>query len=418
MSPRKLELEPLGRGLRRWSEADVERALGELQRRRRAEARLAEALPEVSRGLRRWDSEQVEEQLRDLDFRMNQRRSVSTWVVVSGAVLAAAAIALVSWRGAETSRATTARLAAVGKAAASTAGAGAASRMRRLALSDGSEVNLPDSTSQARVTEERAEQVVVTLEAGRAEFRVKHRAERRFVVQIGGVQIEDLGTVFEVERGALEVSIRVREGRVRVVWQDQRVELGAGEQGRYPLEQSSGTTEKAEAAEKPASAATTPPKPAAAEIAWRAAAQAGRYKEAFQLLERESFATVPGEPSDLLLAADVARFSGHPEKAVQPLRNLLRLHGGDPRCPAAAFTLGSILLRNLGRPGEAAGAFDESLRLAPAGNLSEDAAAHAAEAWFKAGQRGRAQAALERYQTLHPSGRHLAFLKGLIQSRD
>lgn len=279
----------------------------------------------------------------------------------------------------------------------------------------GSDVTLPDSASQARVAENSPKQVTVVVEGGRAQFRVKHSAERRFLVLIGGVQVEDLGTVFHVERGVLDVSIQVLEGRVRVLWQGQRAELSAGEQGRYPLAEPSVANDLAG---KAPSASAAVPKAPVADLAWRAEAREGRYKEAFQLLERESFGSVRDEPSDLLLAADVARLSGHAEKALQPLRNLLRRHRADPRCPAAAFTLGSVLLRDLGRASEAAQAFEDAVRLAPSGNLSEDAAARAAEAWFKAGQRARAEAALQRYQSQHPAGRHLAFLKRLIQSRD
>ena len=155
----------------------------------------------------------------------------------------------------------------------------------------------------------------------------------------------------------------------------------------------------------------------APETTWRQAATQGRYKEAFQLLERDDFGSVRDEPGDLLLAADAARFSGNPARAVAPLRDLLARHRGHPQSHAAAFTLGSVLLRNLNRPGDAAAAFEEALRLAPSGNLAEDAAARATEAWLKTGDQKRARAAFDRYAARYPAGRHLAFLERLFQSR-
>ena len=151
--------------------------------------------------------------------------------------------------------------------------------------------------------------------------------------------------------------------------------------------------------------------------AWRTAAREGRYGPAFNLLQQDGFETVRDEPNDLLLAADVARLSGHPRDAVKPLRTLLHRYRRDPRSPAAAFTLGSVLMRDLGRPREAAQAFADAERLAPAGNLAEDAIARAAEAWHRAGDDTRARAELARYASAYPGGRHLSSLRGMIDSR-
>jgi TolA-binding protein len=119
-------------------------------------------------------------------------------------------------------------------------------------------------------------------------------------------------------------------------------------------------------------------------------------------------------PAELLAAADEARLSGNPQAAVAPLRRLVARYARDPRAPAAAFTLGWLLLTDLGRSREAAVAFAEAERIAPRGALAEDAAARVAESWQKAGDTHRAAQAARRYQQLYPTGRYTALMRGLI----
>ena len=106
-------------------------------------------------------------------------------------------------------------------------------------------------------------------------------------------------------------------------------------------------------------------------------------------------------PRDLLLAADVARLSHHSGQAVTPLRRLLASFPGDPRAPLAAFTLGRVLLDELGRPREAAEAFAR----ARSGAMAEDALAREVEAWSRAGDSATARTRAELYLQLYPKGR-------------
>ena len=122
------------------------------------------------------------------------------------------------------------------------------------------------------------------------------------------------------------------------------------------------------------------------------------------------------EASDLLLASDVARLSKHPAQAATLLRKLLASHESDARAPSAAFTLGWVLMNELGRPREAALAFARAEALAPRGNLAEDAVARAVEAWYRAGELSRAKAEVERYRNAYPQGRHHAMLQRLVMT--
>jgi transmembrane sensor len=116
---------------------------------------------------------------------------------------------------------------------------------------------------------------------------------------------------------------------------------------------------------------------------------------------------VRDEVNDLLLAADVARLSHHPAEAVEPLRQILRLHASDPRSSLAAFTLGRVLLESLGEPREAADAFAEVQALAPGGELLADALARETEARAAAGDMVTARTLAERYVRDFPTGARL-----------
>ena len=94
-------------------------------------------------------------------------------------------------------------------------------------------------------------------------------------------------------------------------------------------------------------------------------------------------------------------------EAVAPLSRLLREHAADPRAPLAAFTLGRVLLDELGRPREAAQSFLRVQELDPSGPLSQDALAREVEAWSRAGEGSSARARALQYVQKYPTGRRL-----------
>jgi transmembrane sensor len=113
----------------------------------------------------------------------------------------------------------------------------------------------------------------------------------------------------------------------------------------------------------------------------------------------------------LMRSADAARRAGHPAQALPYLRRLLRDHPADARAPLAAFTLGRILLAELGRPAEAADAFALSRRLAPAGPMASHALAREVEAAARGGDAARARRLAETYIADYPAGPHLAAVR-------
>jgi len=338
------------------------------------------------------------------------RRWQVTGLAVFGAAAAATLVATVApWPAVTTSP---------------TAGSGPP---RPLVLADGSEVLTDAPATPIQIKEQTKERTVVRLSSGAARFRVKHDARRLFRVDAGPIQIEDLGTVFRVAHQAGGgVRVVVSEGRVAVLSPatGARVELGAGDERffstadralptapRGPRADGAPAGQSGLAAGAPLEepALATPPPPPAALVPPTRPSAAGP-----PAVRGQPRVHIEEDPAELLAEADVARRSREPRAAVAPLRRLVQRHPKDPRAPSAAFTLGWVLLTDLGRPREAAVAFADAERLAPRGALAEDAAARIAEAWQSAGDSRRAAEAARRYEQMYPTGRYVGLMHGLI----
>src|SRR5262249_8117411 len=151
-------------------------------------------------------------------------------------------------------------------------------------------------------------------------------------------------------------------------------EVGPGEHRTF----TTGAEAADAAAEPEAHTARARPVPS-----WRPLAESGRFGDAYVALKATAPNSVRDETGELMLAADVARLSGHPADAVPYLERILGSRGSDPRAGLAAFTLGRVLLEELGRPAEAANAFARARRAG--GPLAEDALAREVEASSRAG---------------------------------
>jgi transmembrane sensor len=138
---------------------------------------------------------------------------------------------------------------------------------------------------------------------------------------------------------------------------------------------------------------------------WRPLAESGRFDEARAALKQAGPNAVRDETGDLLLAADAARLGGYPSEAVPYLERVVRAHASDPRSGLASFTLGRVLLDELGRPREAAEAFSRARKAG--GPLAEDALAREVEAASRAGDTTRSRELAREYLTRYPQGRRL-----------
>jgi transmembrane sensor len=254
----------------------------------------------------------------------------------------------------------------------------------------------------------------VSVDSGAARFAVDKRkieaGEAPFRVSADEVLVEVLGTVFTVDRQSPGVvAVKVDEGRVRVSWGTDGVAsrlLEAGESGRFSKqgELVDAVVPEPEAAEPPTEAVVpTPVKASTPTGAWRQLARVGRYDAAFRALQRD-LSQMSDVPHDLLLAADVARLSHHPEEAVAPLNRVVTHFARDDRAAPASFLLGRVLLENLGRASDAAKAFAQTRKLSPTGPLAEDALGREVEALRKAGQAAAASERAREYVKRYPGG--------------
>ena len=279
-----------------------------------------------------------------------------------------------------------------------------------LDLPDGSRVTRLDELSIVRVDEASKARARLELVRGGARFDVTPNPTRPFSVLAGPVQVEVVGTEFTVERIGPKVRVSVLHGRVKVAWSGLAAHVAEGETGMFPRDE----VEPAPAAARPVEAMPATPgdaaavaseSPGAAIPVWRQLANERKFLEARSALEQGGW-NVPNNPTDLLLAADVARKSNEPAKAVPLLRRVVQNFSSDPRASAAAFTLGKTLM-GMGSARDAAQAFARAGALDKGGAISEDALAREVEAWARAGDQARAGQRARDYVARYPAGLRL-----------
>jgi transmembrane sensor len=374
----------------------------------------------------RWDGARTERTLDGLHDKQRRRKRRAQVLWTGGAAITALAV-FVALRGEPLGHSDTTKQAAAPVVAMQPL---AASNALHLQLSDGSEVRLRDAQTQVRVDEVTHARVALDLQSGQARFDVQHREERTFRVRSGQVTVEVLGTSFELEREAARTRVLVFRGRVAVSWPGGRTELAAGEAGWFPrpvpgvtasgpgVTARGGTAPFAaeEHAEVPLSAARRGAKAAgrkprvvsspAADNTWRERAEQGDFEHAYELLASSGH-PVADDVEELLLAADAARLSGHPDAALPLLRRVIDRHSNDARAPLAAFTLGGVLMQQLGEPREAEAAYARARALSLNKSLAEDALARQVEAAHRAGDAARARVLAREYLDQYPKGRRV-----------
>jgi len=335
-----------------------------------------------------WSAEQTERLPQRL-LAERRRRALTRGVASVSAVLALAA-GLWLWSP---------KTADFSSAAPAVASALTTPSERDFALPDGSQVRLLGVGSKVEVLAQTAALVRTKLGAGSARFDVRHDPARVFEVESGDVRVRVLGTAFSVALEGQLTRVAVERGAVRVQWTGGEAFLSAGQSGLYP------PPAAAEASKAPAEPLSDLAGSVGDEAAaWRKLAKRGAYVEAYKALGPAAAKSVRDEPSDLMLAADVARLSRHPGEATRFLSRVSDGFPRDKRAPLAAFTLGRVLLEDLGQAGRAADAFRRAHQLAPKGPLAADALAREVDAAQRAGQADRARQVAARYLQLYPEG--------------
>jgi len=276
---------------------------------------------------------------------------------------------------------------------------------RVVSFHDGSRAELDRSTSRLEVSSDSGEHVSLKLLEGGARFDVVPNPKRIFEVESGPVRVRVIGTAFSMLRTEEGTRVAVERGRVRVLWADRQVELGAGEGREFPP-----PPEAAPAADALPLSTALPGE--AVEAEWRELARRGEYASAYTALRRTKSPLRGAE--ELMLAADVARLSGNAAQAVPHLQAVVQRFRSDPRAPVASFTLGRVYLDNLGQPAEAAAAFRRTRTAWPRGPLAQDAWAREVAAWRRAGQTTEAAQTARQYLERHPKGPHAETMRRLV----
>ena len=280
-----------------------------------------------------------------------------------------------------------------------------------LRLADRSVITLAPGARIAPTAND-ASRFELALARGHARFEVEPGGPRRWRIDCGPVIVEVIGTVFEIDRDETRIRVSVEHGIVAV--RGERVpggtrRLGAGESIEIVLREiaAAPVAPAPPVAPPPADARPTPV--AAARGArverWESLAEEGEHARAYEELgatgveERVARAGT----HELMLLADVARLSGHPDEAIAPLERVLAEHPGDAQAPLAAFILGGIQ-RSRGAHADAATAFARADELGVPAALREDARAAIAVERGRAGDIEGADAAARRYLEHHPAG--------------
>jgi transmembrane sensor len=404
-----------------------------------AHERMKEALAQVQAP---WDAARTERTLRTLPVARRKKRARRA---VGGGLVAALLLGPVLWLGSGRNELPSASLDAHGRSvptleATSGHAVDAAKDTRQLRLTDGSTVVLMDARTDVSVERVDEHLVSLALREGRARFEVSARPERVFRVRTAEVTVEVLGTIFEVEQQAARTRVQVTRGRVAVSWADQRAILVAGDERVFPLPGSAASqagapssvdllphvselelpshlSSRGRAAKGTSSSAALLARPNVhssprhardneAPDSWREHAEGGDFKSAFPLLPKtDTMATM--SVSDLMLAADAARLSGHPREALPYLTRVVEAHPDDTRAPLAAFTLGGVLMHQLGLPREAEAAYARARATTPSEALAQDALARQVEAASRAGDEVLAQRLARVYLEKYPEGRRV-----------
>ena len=369
-----------------------------------------------------WDAARTERTLRALP---TKRRKKRVRRAVGGGLLAALLLGPALWLGIARHGATNDTL--------------ASNDTRQLRLADGSSVALLDTRTDVAVESVEAHLVALHLREGHARFEVSARAERVFRVRTAEVTVEVLGTIFDVEQREGRTRVSVTRGRVAVIWAEQRDVLVAGDERLFPPLASApphaaandsvpsklapATLDAARRAPTPLSAQTSlagaaktrrspralphdEPSEGTSATSWRDHAEGGDFKSAFPLIPKtDTMETM--SVSDLMLAADAARLSGHPRAALPFLGRVIDAFPEDARAPLAAFTLGGVLMHQLGLPREAEAAYGTARATTQSVALQQDALARQVEAASRAGDEALARKLAQEYLDQYPEGRRV-----------
>lgn len=336
--------------------------------------------------------------------------SVGGWVRGGLVVMGLAVVALATlfvWRGAEDASGVLAAGGAVETAEAP----------MRVALVEGSEIEV-GSESRLSVRDARGlEDVDVELARGRARFDVVRRPSRAFrvhAVSDGGVEVEVtvIGTAFTVAHEGGEIGVRVERGVVEVRVGGDVTRLTVGQEWRSrPADE--GTADEAAAPSQDTEPSTPVGTPTETEPHAGLEAHASTTVNEAEVAHPRRTPAVPAPDARVLFErAREARQAGSVAEAARLYGELVAAHDDDPRAGVAAFELARLRMDHLGDPRGALRAVDRALA-GGSGAYREDAMARRAVLLDRLGREVECRSAREAYLGSFAAGVHRAEISAL-----
>jgi hypothetical protein len=283
----------------------------------------------------------------------------------------------------------------------------------------------------------------ILLERGELDARVVHSSGAQWDFEAGPFRVHVIGTRFslswdparerfalDLREGAVElfaptfdghcvvkagqsVAVAVRESQVSGPCRSRGVASPGAARPAQPPERDP-VTEHLRAAPDPASVVSAKPGSSSdrapalrARIGgWRQLAIDGDRPAAWQALSGGGFdrAEQSASAEDLLLIADLARFSRAPDRATHALLELRKRFPGSAEASRAAFLLGRIAVDQLGLPLDGARWFETYLQEQPGGSFAEEALGRQLDCYSRAAANEAAERTARLYLALHPSG--------------
>ena len=279
-----------------------------------------------------------------------------------------------------------------------------------VSLHEGTKIELQPHT-QLQVALQSRDEVLLLLAAGEVRLDVVKNSKRRVIVRADDVDVQVVGTQFEVRRSSSQISVSVRRGIVEVHTGEQVHRLLAGESwSRGGLAEVDAEPSLLEPEDDVAAPAPVPdtrrrvkrlrapvvaapvaaaPLPAPAPIVPVVAAPAAAVATARSVFD----------------AAVRARSKGDAKEAIARFEQLLQQWPDSTFVPLTAFELGRLQMDVRKDPRAAAAAFEKVLANAAGSSLAEDAQGRLVEAYASfdvvACRKARA-----RYLSAFPSGTH------------
>jgi len=305
-----------------------------------------------------------------------------------------------------------------------------------LPVGDGASLSLVDG-ARGRVSIADDAQVGVVLDAGTLRAEVDPHARRQVVVEAGPHRVHVVGTVFavqwspsegrfevEVTRGKVEVhtptssaAIAVDAGRRLVADPSGEVKLTAIEPTDEPVPVPAIEPENEPTTPRPRAKPRATPDPIDTPT-WEALARAGKYAEAFAMIEASGFDAALGSlpAASLEHLADVARLAGRGTDAQTAYTKLRTRFAGTATAARAAFQLGRLAADTSKKPKDAVRWLETYLAEAPQGSFAKLARGRLMVALRDGGDREASRAAARVYLDSYPDGPHAKIADALLAS--